>query len=378
MITPDRMTVGMTVGTQPPLSRIRLLTRIARTAGFDAAWTVDHFQGFFPQVIWDKDLSFLADPDGSPHAYFDYQAVMGHLARRVGTMQLAVGVTEPVRRHPVLLAQTAMTLAAMTRRTPILGIGAGEAENITPYGLDFSKPVSRLAEALEIIRMCFKSRGPIDYSGEFYTLSSAVMDLQPPKGKTPQIWIAAHRPRMLGLTGRFGDGWYPTLPYTPAAYADSLRVIRRAAADHGRNPASIVPGWQAFSVFGKTEAAARKLLDTRALRFTALLAPHHVWREHGAEHPLGDRFGGLVDFVPQAMTRAELDAAMAKVPVDLIAETVVWGTPDTIHARMRDMIDAGLRHLVIQPVSALVSKGDAAFGIRSMIGLQRRLKREGI
>ncbi len=378
MTASDQFTIGLTVGTQPPLRRIGFMMRVARATGFDVAWTVDHFQGFFPRVIWDRDFTFLADPDVSPHPYFDYQALLGYLAPRAGRVRLAVGVTEPIRRHPVLLAQTAMTLAHMTKRAPILGIGAGEAENITPYGLDFSRPVSQLEEALQVIRLCFASQGPIDYSGRYFDLRSAVMDLAPPPERIPEIWVAAHRPRMLELTGRYADGWYPTLPFTPQGYSDSLAVIRDAAETAGRDASSIVPGWQAVVVFGKTQSAARQLLGTRPMRFTALLAPHEVWRAHGADHPLGDDFGGMVDFVPQRFSRAELEAAMAKVPVDLIAETVVWGTLDWVHVQLRDFIDAGLRHLVIQPISALTSKSDAAFSLKSMVTLQRRLKREGV
>ncbi len=32
----------------------------------------------------------------------------------------AIGVTEPIRRHPVLLAQAALTLSHLTKRPPIL------------------------------------------------------------------------------------------------------------------------------------------------------------------------------------------------------------------------------------------------------------------
>ena len=378
MTASDTLSVGLTVGTQPPLGRIGYMMRVARATGVDVAWTVDHFQGFFPQSIWDKELTFLADPDASPHPFFDYQALMGYLAPRAGRVQLAVGVTEPIRRHPVLLAQAAMTIAHMTKRPPILGIGAGEAENITPYGLDFSRPVSMLEEALEIIRLCFASRGPIDYAGKHYTLSSAVMDLAPPPDRIPELWVAAHQPRMLRLTGRFADGWYPTLPYTPETYEQSLRAIRTAARTAGRDPGAVVPGWQSIVVFGKSQAAARQLLGSRAMRFTALLAPHQVWETHGMEHPLGHDFRGMIDFVPQRFTRSDLDAAIAKVPVDLIAETVLWGSLDYVHVQLRNFIDAGLRHLVIQPISALVSKRDAAFSLKSMVTLQRRLKREGV
>ena len=74
-------------------------------------------------------------------------------------MRLGVGVTEPIRRHPVLIAQAMMTLSHLTKRAPILGIGAGERMNIDPYGLDFSEPVTRLEEALQIIRLCLSAPG---------------------------------------------------------------------------------------------------------------------------------------------------------------------------------------------------------------------------
>ena len=63
-------------------------------------------------------------------------------------MRLGVGVTEPIRRHPLLIAQAMMTLSHLTRRAPILGIGAGERMNLDPYGFDPSEPVTRLDEAL--------------------------------------------------------------------------------------------------------------------------------------------------------------------------------------------------------------------------------------
>ncbi len=163
MPSPDRISIGMTVGTQPPLGRVQLLTRAARVLRFDVGWAIDHFLGFFPRSVWDKDFAWLAKEGSSPHEFFDYQVLLGHLARRAGSrLQLAVGVTEPIRRHPVLIAQAFMTLAHATKQPPILGIGAGEAENIVPYGLDFSKPVSKLEEAVEIIRMdVFRLRRPI-------------------------------------------------------------------------------------------------------------------------------------------------------------------------------------------------------------------------
>jgi phthiodiolone/phenolphthiodiolone dimycocerosates ketoreductase len=151
----------------------------------DSVMVIDHFQNVFPTAIWDSELTWLAGQRSSPHEFFDYQVLLGYLASRVGSMSLGVGVTEPIRRHPLVIAQAMMTLSHLTRRAPILGIGAGERMNLDAYGLDSSEPVSRLEETLQIIRGCFSQPGPISFSGKYYQLDHATMDLKAAAGRTP-------------------------------------------------------------------------------------------------------------------------------------------------------------------------------------------------
>src|ERR1700684_1741919 len=40
-------------------------------------------------------------------------------------------------------------------------------------------------------------------------LHNALSALPPYRGKWPEIWIAAHGPRMLRATGRYADAWFP-------------------------------------------------------------------------------------------------------------------------------------------------------------------------
>lgn len=375
MISPDTVSIGIGVGTQPPLSRINMTARLARAAGFDAIWTVDHFQGWFPQQLWNRDMAWMAGPGTTPHAYFDYQALVGYLAKRAGRLHVAIGVTEALRRHPALLAQTAMTWSHMTQSPPILGIGAGERENNVPYGIEFDRPVGRLGEALQIIRHCFDSRGPFDFSGEFFVLDKAMMDLSPAPGRRPQIWIAAHGPRMLRLTGQYGDGWYPTFPMEPDTYADLLTVIRDTARSFGRDPKAIVPGHQIVAVIGRTEAEARRYLDAKVMRFLTLLAPAALWKANNVEHPLGPDFRGIVDFIPSEHSSDEIVAAMAKVPTDIVAENVLWGTPERIRHSLETQIDAGLRHIVVSPASAAVSRRSALHSVGALVSILRRVRR---
>ncbi len=370
-----RMSIGLQVGSSPPLGLSRAMLLLARLSRLDSAFAVDHFQGFVPTALWDRELTWAATQFSSPHEVFDYQVLLGYLARSAGRLRLGVGVTEPVRRHPVLLAQAMMTLSHITKRPSILGIGAGERENIEPYGLDFSQPVGRLEEALKIIRLCFTSRGPFDFKGKHFRLERAVMDLQPPKGRTPHVWVAAYGPRMLRLTGQYADGWYPTMVASPEEYKARLEVVRAAAVEAGRNPASITPALHQFVAVAPSTREARAMLQTKVARFATLIGtPAEAWHKLGAEHPFGEQYRGYMDFLPEQYDRRTLDDAIAKVPSQLVGHGFIIGTLDEVVAKLREFGQAGVRHVVISLSSAVFSRRAAIYGQLAIPRIARALR----
>ena len=368
-----RIAVGFAIPPKPPLGSVRQLVWASRLLGLDCLLLWDHLQDFFPRALWDKHLTWVAGQNASPHEFYDYQTLLGYLAPRVGRLRIGVAVTDPIRRHPVVIAQAMLTLAHLTKRPPILGIGAGERENVEPYGLDFTGTVGRLEEALQVIRLCFASQGPIDFQGKHYRLDHAPMDLLAPKGKTPEIWVGALGRRMLRLTGRYGDGWYPLGLLSPEEYAAKLEVVRAAAREAGRDPAAITPSLQPYVVVAPTEREVRAMLDRKVIRFFGLLAPAESWRSLGLRHPFGEEFRGIIDWVPERHTRDELEAAIATVPLEMAGAGLIWGTPAQLVARLREYGEAGMRHVVPQIVSATVSRKAAFDALRATRTIVRAL-----
>lgn len=267
-----------------------------------------------------------------------------------------------------------MTLAHLTKRPPILGLGSGERENTVPYGLDNTHGVDRLAEALQIIRRCFSSTGPIDFEGRHFRLDGGIMDLAPPPGRTPQIWIAAHGPRMLQLTGRYGDGWLPALlMVSPAEYAAKLGQVRAAATDAGRDPDVITPGLFAYMAVAPSERGVRAMLDSRLLRYWGLRARPDLWRKAGAGHPFGADFR-LIDVLPEQYDRATLDDALAAVPPAVIRDAVLVGTADQVTSQLQALGAAGLRHVLLAPISALLSPRHLLYAGWAMRRIARSLR----
>ena len=161
---------------------------------------------------------------------------------------------------------------------------------------------------------------------------------------------------------------------SPDVYAEKLAVVRAAATTAGRDPAAITPALQAFVVIGRTEAEARRMFESKALRYTSLLMSDAVWKRQGLTHPLGEGFRGMVDIIPQRMSREQVEDAIAKVPGDQLANEAIWGTPSMVVSKLQALGEAGLRHVVLVPLSAMVSRRAAIDTIRGMFTVSKRLR----
>lgn len=347
------------------LPRADYLTAVA--AGLDAYWVGDHLNALFPRSIYKPEYVGAAKIAPKIDANLEPWTVLGHLAsrNRFARLRMGVGVTDASRRNPAVTAQAAATLHLITRGRAVLGIGVGEREGNEPYGVDWTKPVARFEEAVATIRALWNSGGElVSRESPYFPLRNALFDLPPYRGKWPEIWIAAHGPRMLRATGRYADAWFPAqVTGGPKGYARGLEAVRTAASDAGRDPMSITPAIWLFVVTGRSRGEVDEILDSDAARTFALNAPAETWASHGVVHPLGGDFSGAQDFLPQTLDERTVLSYARRVPVSLMKETVLNGTPEEVIEQAAEWRDHGLRYLVAANVSLLqpsLRKGLAA------------------
>ncbi|EWM12206.1 LLM class flavin-dependent oxidoreductase [Kutzneria sp. 744] len=367
------MRVGLAWDAVGPVEGGRGLLDLARSAGMDTFLVFDHLINVFPRQAWDSDFSYLAAALPSPDLSLEFATVLGNFASHAGPVRLAVGVTDPHRRHPAVLAQTALTLAQLTERPPIIGIGAGAQENLQPYGIRADHQVDRVEEALRILRMFFDTKGPHDFAGEFFTLDQAIMDLRRADGGVPELWVGGSGPRMTALAGRHGDGWLPSDLMSPAEYARRWAVVREAAVAADRDPDRIVASGGVPIVVAETDDAAWELAQARAIRYLALHLGAAQWRAHGVAHPFGEDYRGLSHLLPHRLTRTEVEQALAVVPDELVAEVAIVGSRRTVLDRIGELAEAGLQLPMLIPVSALASPEAAGHTVESLVWLAGEL-----
>lgn len=352
----------------------------AAATGADSYWVADHLNSLVPRSIATPEyFGVVAKLVPKVDANLEPWTMLGHLAarNRVRRLRLGVCVTDAGRRNPAITAQAAATLHLLTRGGAILGIGVGERESNEPYGVEWTKPVARFEEAIATIRTLWDSGGElVSRDSPYFPLRNAVFDLPPYRGKWPEIWVAAHGPRMLRATGRYADAWLPFVLSRPTDYAQALESVRAAASDAGRDPMSITPAMVRAVVTGRNRDDVDETLDSVIMKATALAAPAKAWARHGVQHPLGADFSGVQDLIPQTIDRRTALSYTARVPLSLMKEVSFNGTPNEVIDQVAEWRDHGLQYLLVLNASVLnpsLRKGLAASP--STVRILRRLKK---
>ncbi|MGE4304290.1 MAG: LLM class flavin-dependent oxidoreductase [Novosphingobium sp.] len=309
---------------------------------YHSIWLPDHMVSFWPDSIWTPEFTDLAKASPSPHRHLDGMAVSAAAAVLTKNTPLATTVVDTVRRHPSLLAQSALTISHLSKGRFILGLGSGELENTVPYGFDFKKPVGRFEEAIKVIKLLWHSDGPVDFEGEFYKLEHARMDTEFYDGKAPPIWTGAAGPRMLGITGREADGWWPAGAWTPEDYAAKLKVILDAGDAAGRDMSHFTPALTQICLIGEPDEV-EEMLRAPMVKSIILMITAKDLAEFGYEHPMGPDWRGIMDFDPVKLSREAMLKFCDEMNPQAIRDILPVGTPKEVALKIKGFTDAGAR-----------------------------------
>jgi phthiodiolone/phenolphthiodiolone dimycocerosates ketoreductase len=318
---------------------------------YDSVWWPDHLMGWIPDSLWKPELIELAKFQKNPHIFLETLTLMASLAANTSSIILGSAVTDSFRRHPAMMAQAFMTLDHISKGRTILGIGAGEAENIVPYGLAWESPARRLKESIEVIRLLWSGKN-VNYDGKIWKLRDAIMALPPEKeGRLPPIWIGAHSEKTLEITGRLGDGWLPE-HLEAGDYSEKLNKVRDAAKKAGREPDSVTPALLTSLIISEEHEDCHRMFNSAAAKAYALLTPSTTYEKFGYKHPFGD-FNAYKQYIPTRANQTEITSALEKVPEEICEHRYLHGTIDEVIGAIEKYADRGLRHIILWNLTPL-------------------------
>jgi F420-dependent oxidoreductase-like protein len=296
------MRIGLMVGSDKERARRDRLTGLiadgvaAETAGFSSFW--------FPQVP----------------GYLDAMTAIALLGASTTAIELGTAVVPIQTRHPLILAQQALTTNAACGGRFTLGLGVSHDWIINgQLGIGYERPVHALRDHLEVLTAAFAGPGQVDIENNGFRVHSPVdvADAAPP------ILLAALGPTMLRIAGEQADG---TILWMADERAISSHVAPRinAAADAaGRKAPRIVAGVP-VAICSPREIDTARSYASEVLGH-AHFSPNYVrLLEHGDAEDVGDTMSAGDEATVLARLRRYRDAGVT----DLAARVIPLGEDD--------------------------------------------------
>jgi F420-dependent oxidoreductase-like protein len=215
------MRIGVMVGPErgrydSKVERLRRDGKWAEEAGFSTVWV--------PQI-----------PDE-----FDALTAVALIGAETERIEIGTAVVPVQPRHPVALAQQALSTQAVCGGRLALGLGVSHHWIIDEMmGLPYEKPMPTMRSYLDVLDKALAGPGPVDVENEMFTIHNPldITDVTP----TP-VLIAALGPLMLRLAGERTDGTILWMADERAIESHIVPNITRGAEAAGRPAPRIVAG----------------------------------------------------------------------------------------------------------------------------------------
>lgn len=260
--------------------------------------TIDGFTASLTQAAADGFASYWV-----PQAFgLDTLTVLAVVGPKVPGIRIGTAVIPTYPRHPMVMAQQALTTNTVLEGRLSLGIGPSHKPVVEgSWGISFDRPIRHLKEYLLALDESLGQKPR--YRGE--TLSS-YGDLGLGDAPRPKVLVSALGPQLLKLTGTLADGTITWMTGPNTLRDLTIPTITDAATAAGR-PTEVVAG---FPVCVTDDVAGTR---DRANRSFAM-------------------YGTLPSY------RAMLDREGYEGPGDI----AIIGDADTVTARIMELADLGV------------------------------------
>lgn len=291
------MRIGLMIGAEKgryrqKVSRLLAAAESAEQAGFTSLW--------MPQVPGDFDpLTALT--------------LIGHATQRI---ELGTAVLPIQTRHPIAMAQEALSVQAVCEGRFTLGLGTSHDWVIEGMlGLSYERPAHQMRNYLEVLNAALRGPGSVDVENEIYRVHSPidVTDHSP-----NPILIAALGPVMLRVAGEHASGTILWMADERAIAEHVVPRITKAASAAGRPAPRVVAGVP-ITLCARNEIDGARAWANQALGHAEFCANYQQLLERGDATDVGDILAAGDESTILNRLRAFRDAGVTDLAVRVLA-----------------------------------------------------------
>ena len=257
---------------------------------------------------------------GQPPFWPDTLTTLAAAATKTSTIRLGTSIVPTYPRHPLFMAQQALSLYDIAPGRLRLGIGPSHKAIIEGiYGLPQTTPLAHLREYVKVLRAALWE-GKVDHHGHFYNV---VVTL--PRTSQIPVLISTLGKKVFQLAGQIADGalsWACPVSYL---IRTGIPALRTAAAAVGRSAPPLV---------------AHVSVALNEDRYSVLVAGHRLLDLY-AKFPFYAKMFADAGF-PLTADQSISDA--------LVDSLVISGNEATVAERFTELLAAGLDELMVSLV----------------------------
>ena len=216
---------------------------------------------------------------------FDALTAITLMARATARIELGTAVLPIQTRHPVAMAQQALSTQAVCEGRLTLGLGPSHHWIVEDMlGLPYEKPARLVRDYLEVLNVALEGPGPVDVENDSYRVHNPldITDVAP----TP-VLLAALAPVMLRVAGEHASGTILWMADERAIGDHIVPRITKAAEGAGRPPPRVVAGVPVV-VCANDEVDAARERANKVLGHADYSPNYERLLEHGDAGDVGD------------------------------------------------------------------------------------------
>lgn len=291
------MRVGLMIGSDKERSRADRLSgllddgKAAERDGFASFW--------IPQVP----------------GYLDAMTAVAMLGQVTDGIEIGTAVVPIQTRHPLIMAQQALTTQVACSGRFALGLGPSHHWIITDQlGLPYDKPALLVRDYLDVLDAAFVGPGPIAVDNNSFRVQSP-MDVT--EDFQMRVLVAALGPAMLRIAGERTDGTILWMADERAIGDYVVPRITRAATAAGRSGPRVVAGVP-VALCSNSETDDARAYASEVLGH-ADFSPNYVrLLEHGDAQDVGDTMAAGDESTVLARLRGYRDAGVTDLAVRVV------------------------------------------------------------
>ena len=261
----------------------------------------------------------------------DALTALAVIGREVPRIELGTSVVPTYPRHPMMMAQQALTVNAAAGGRLCLGIGLSHQIVVeSMWGMSFDKPVRHMREYLEVMMPLLEGK-PVSHAGEAFNVNGGV---SVPGGTRPNVVIAALGEQMLKVTAALADGTltWCTGPQTLANH--TIPTLKTAAEKAGRDSTRVIAALP-VCVTNDREAALKRAAQVFVV-YGQLPSYRAMLDKEGAAGPAD------IAIIGSASEVADRIMALGEIGVTDFAAVEFGATPDEV-AETRSVVKSLLK-----------------------------------